>query len=311
MPEYHIPVLFEEVMEGLDLKSDGVYFDGTLGGGGHTGGILARTASAKVIATDKDGEAIAAATAKLNAYQGRFFPHRADFKEYARVLEEEGVDKLDGFLLDLGISSHQIDDEARGFSYLKENAPLDMRMDLNSPLSAREVVNGYEEKGLKNLLKEYGEEQFASSIARKIVAEREKGRIETCGQLKEIVESCYPAKLRTPACARKTFQAIRIEVNGELRGLRECVQGLTRRLKIGGRGCVITFHSLEDRIIKQVFAEMNTACTCPKSFPVCVCGKKREVELIGRKPYTAGEEELKQNTRSKSAKLRVVRKISE
>lgn len=307
---YHRPVLLEEVIRGLDLKENGIYFDGTAGGGGHSFAILDREPTATLVATDKDAEAIEAAGKRLSPFAGRYRLVKSDFKGYARVLDELGVEKLDGFLLDLGISSHQIDDGERGFSYLKGVA-LDMRMDRDSSLTAREVVNCYSEEKLYRILKDYGEERFSSSIVRNLVRARAKKPIETCGELKEIVEESIPVKFRTPACARQTFQAIRIEVNGELDGLSECVTGLARRLKKGGRGCVITFHSLEDRIVKQAFAALAQGCSCPKSFPVCVCGKKKEVEPVTKKPITASEEELRENSRSKSAKLRVIEKISE
>ncbi len=308
---YHRPVLLEETIAGLDLKPNGVYLDGTAGGGGHSYEILSREPTARLIATDKDEEAIAAAKERLKPFEGRFSLYHTDFKNYDEALREEGVGQLDGFLLDLGVSSHQIDDASRGFSYLKEDAPLDMRMDRQSPISAREVVNGYDELSLVRILREYGEERFAPVIARKIVSARAKKEISTCGELARLAEESYPARYRTPACARQTFQAIRIEVNGELEGLRACLKGLVGRLKKGGRGCVITFHSLEDRIVKQTFAELNAACVCPKSFPVCVCGKKREIELVGKQPITASEAELRENSRSKSAKLRIARKITE
>ena len=311
MSDYHQPIMLREVVEGLALKDGGIYFDGTLGGGGHSLGILSGNPTVKLIATDKDDEAIAEAGKKLSPYEGRFKLHRTDFKNFEEVLDSEGVDKLDGYLLDLGISSHQIDDESRGFAYKNGNAPLDMRMDRRKEFTAKDVVNGYSEEELKRILREYGEEQYAPSIARNIIREREKHEIITCKELEEIVERSVPAKYRFSACARKTFQAIRIEVNGELDGLKECVTALTRRLKKGGRACVMTFHSLEDRIVKQVFRDLSTACTCPKEFPVCVCGRKQEIELITRKPLTASEEEIQNNSRSKSAKLRIAEKIIE
>ena len=209
----------------------------------------------------------------------------------------------------MGISSHQIDTRERGFAYMSDDAPLDMRMDDRAQLTAKEVVNGYSEEALLRILREYGEESYASSIVRNIVRERAKGEIATCGALRSVIEESVPAAYRYHACARKTFQAIRIEVNGELDGLKECVEGLTRRLKKGGRACILTFHSLEDRIVKNVFRAMSEGCTCPKSFPVCVCGKKQEIELVSRKPLTASEEEQRSNPRSTSAKLRIARKV--
>lgn len=306
---YHLPIMKEEVISGLNLRDGGIYFDGTVGGAGHSYEILARNPSVKLIATDKDEDAIKAATERLKDFEGRFKLFRTDFKHFEEVFEEAGIQEIDGYLLDLGISSHQIDDEERGFSYKNGNVPLDMRMDRRSEFTAREVVNGYSEEELRKLLREYGEEAFAASIARNIVRKRSVRAIETCKELEEIVEESVPAKYRFNACARKTFQAIRIEVNGELNGLRECVEGLTRRLKKGGRGCILTFHSLEDRIVKEVFRDMNTTCTCPKDFPVCVCGKVQEIILPTRKPITASEEEIKNNSRSKSAKLRIAEKI--
>lgn len=306
---YHLPVMKEEVLQGLRLRDGGVYFDGTVGGAGHSYEILARNPNVRLIATDKDGDAIEEAEKRLSAFKGRYKLYRTDFKQYEEVFGQAGIDQIDGYLLDLGISSHQIDDEERGFSYKNGNAPLDMRMDRRSSLTAREIVNGYSEEALRTLLRNYGEENFAASIARNIVRRRAQKEIQTCRELEEIVEESVPAKYRFNACARKTFQAIRIEVNGELEGLRECVQGLTRKLKKGGRGCVLTFHSLEDRIVKQVFRDMSTACTCPKEFPVCVCGKVQEIILPVKKPITASEEEAEHNSRSKCAKLRIAEKI--
>ncbi len=309
MGEYHRPIMVDEVVRGLCLRRGGVYLDCTLGGGGHSRAILEAEAGARLIGTDKDDEAIAEATKRLEPFSDRVSLHRTDFKNFARVLGEEGVDKLDGFVIDLGVSSHQIDDEARGFAYRKKDAPLDMRMDRRNALTAEEVVNGYSEERLVRLFREYGEEAFAAPIARKIALARGKGRIRTTGELEALVEEGIPPRYRSAACARKVFQAIRIEVNGELDGLYECIVGLLRRLRPEGRGCVLTFHSLEDRIVKQAFRDLSTDCTCPKNFPVCVCGKKREIEPVGRKPLTASEEEIAENPRSKSAKLRIARRL--
>ena len=308
MEFYHKPVLLKEVLEGLQLKDGGLYYDATVGGGGHSFAMLSSSPTLRLVATDKDGEAIEAANKRLAPFQGRYKLFRTDYKNWADVL---GGEQLDGFLIDLGISSHQIDDESRGFAYRADDAPLDMRMDTRSALTAADVVNGYPEEKLKKLLREYGEEPFAPLIAKNVVRERELQPIETCGQLRRIVENSLPAKLRSAACARQTFQAIRIEVNGELTGLKECVKGLVGKLKKGGRACVITFHSLEDRIVKQVFREMAQGCTCPKYFPVCTCGKRKEVEEITRKPIVASAKEQEENPRSKSAKLRIVQKITE
>lgn len=309
MSGYHRPIMVDEVLEGLDIRAGGVYFDGTAGGGGHSFAILAADPTVRLVATDKDGDAIREVTERLSPFAGRYKLYRTDFKNFASVLDDAGVEKLDGYLLDLGISSHQIDTRERGFAYMSDDAPLDMRMDDRAQLTAKEVVNGYSEEALLRILREYGEESYASSIVRNIVRERAKGEIATCGALRSVIEESVPAAYRYHACARKTFQAIRIEVNGELDGLKECVEGLTRRLKKGGRACILTFHSLEDRIVKNVFRAMSEGCICPKSFPVCVCGKKQEIELVSRKPLTASEEEQRSNPRSTSAKLRIARKV--
>ena len=309
MSEYHRPIMVEEVLDGLQIRPGGIYFDGTAGGGGHSFAILASDPTVRLVATDKDEDAIRAAGERLSPYAGRFRLYRSDFKNYETVFSDAGVGQIDGYLLDLGISSHQIDTSSRGFAYMSDDAPLDMRMDNRASLTAEAVVNEYSEDALLRILRDYGEETFASAIVRRIVSERRQGRIGTCGALRAIVEASVPAKYRYNACARKTFQAIRIEVNGELEGLADCVRGLTRRLKPGGRGCILTFHSLEDRIVKTVYREMSTGCTCPKTFPVCVCGHKKEIEPVGSKPLVAGEEERRENPRSTSAKLRIVRKV--
>lgn len=310
MQPYHLPVMPEEVVRGLNLTSGGVYFDGTVGGGGHSEAILRADPTVKLIGTDRDGEAIEASAERLSPFEGRFQLYRSNYKDFDDVLDRAGVERLDGVLLDFGISSHQIDDEKRGFSYRSTSAPLDMRMDRDSGLTAKLVVNEYEPDKLLRILRDYGEEQFAPLIVKNIVKERAKGGIETCGQLARIVEESIPPRFRSAACARQTFQAIRIEVNGELEGLGDCVKGLVRRLKRGGRICVLTFHSLEDRIVKQAFRELESDCVCPKSLPVCVCGKKKEIELVNKKPITASEREIGQNPRAKSAKLRIAEKVS-
>ena len=306
----HKPVLLEECMQGLLLKAGGVWFDGTVGGGGHSYEILKRTSpSGQLIATDLDENAIAAASARLSEFSGRFRIYKNNYKNYAAVLEEAGVAELDGVLLDFGVSSFQLDERERGFSYMQD-APLDMRMDASAPFTAEDAVNGYTEEELAKILKEYGEERFAKIIARNIAAARKKARIRTTGELAKIVEESIPAKFRQNGpCARKTFQAIRIEVNGELDGLEEAVKGLALRLKKGGRICILTFHSLEDRIVKNAFRDLATDCICDKSLPVCVCGKKKEVEIITHKPLTASAEELQNNSRAKSAKLRIAERV--
>ena len=303
--------MLEECMQGLQPTSGGIYFDGTLGGGGHSYEILRRSSpEGKLIATDLDDEAIAAATQKLSPFEGRFSIHKSNFKNFEEVLAEEGVDFLDGVMLDFGISSHQIDEPERGFSYMCSDAPLDMRMDMTAPLTAEEVINEYPQKKLAEILKEYGEEKFASQIAANVVKARERSRIKTCGEFVKIIEESIPKKFQQngPA-ARKSFQAVRIEVNGELSGLYEAVLGLTRRLKKGGRIAILTFHSLEDRIVKNAFRYLETDCICPKELPVCVCGKKKEIEVLTKKPVVAGPKEMVINSRSRSAKLRVAQKI--
>ena len=307
----HKPVMPNECMDGLALKNGGVWFDGTVGGGGHSYEILKRTApNGRLIATDLDDEAIAAATARLKEFDGRFEIYKSNYKDFATVFEKAGVDEIDGALLDFGVSSHQLDDSDRGFTYRNANAPLDMRMNTSAYLTAEIVLNTYSENDLARILKIYGEETFAKQIARNVVKYREKQPLKTSGEFAEIIRNSIPAKFRFGApCERKSFQAIRIEVNGELDGLYELVINLTRRLKKGGRIAILTFHSLEDRIVKEAFRELEKPCTCPGNFPVCVCGKKPEIKTITKKPITASDEELEYNSRSKCAKLRVAERI--
>ena len=307
----HKPVMLEECMEGLSLKEGGTYFDGTVGGGGHSYEILKRTApSGRVIATDLDDEAIEAAGKHLQEFGGRFEIYKSNYKDFSIVFDRAGIDKIDGALLDFGVSSHQIDDEDRGFTYRKADAPLDMRMNTSAYLTAEIVLNTYSEEALARILKTYGEETFAKQIARNIVKYREQKPLKTSGEFAEIIRNSIPAKFRYGApCERKSFQALRIEVNGELEGLYELVISLTRRLKKGGRIAILTFHSLEDRIVKEAFRELESPCTCPGNFPVCVCGKEPEIKIITKKPITASMEELEYNSRSKCAKLRVAEKI--
>lgn len=307
----HKPVMPEECMEGLALKHGGIYFDGTIGGGGHSYEILKRTApNGRLIATDLDDEAIAAASKRLQEFNGRFEIYKSNYKDFSIVFERAGIEKIDGALLDFGVSSHQIDDEDRGFSYRKADAPLDMRMNTSAYLTAEIVLNTYPEETLARILKMYGEETFAKQIARNVVKYREQKPLKTSGEFAEIIRSSIPAKFRFGApCERKSFQALRIEVNGELDGLYELVLSLTRRLKKGGRIAILTFHSLEDRIVKEAFKYMESPCTCPGNFPVCVCGKKPEIKIITKKPITASAEELEYNSRSKCAKLRIAERI--
>ena len=306
----HKPVMLAECIEALDIKPNGIYLDGTMGGGGHSREIAKRlTAGGRLIAVDRDADAHEAARERLREYIDRVTFIRDDFKNACADLVELGIGGLDGVLLDLGVSSWQLDSAERGFSYMKD-APLDMRMDRSAGESAYEVVNGYTESELVRILREYGEEKLAGRIAARIVREREKAPIRTTLQLAELVAGCYPAatmhKFGNPA--KRTFQAIRIEVNGELEGLSEAVTALARRLVPGGRMAVITFHSLEDRIVKNAFRQMSLSCTCPPDFPVCVCGKVKEVELVNSKPITASAAELRENPRAESAKLRIIRR---
>ncbi|MDE6104868.1 MAG: 16S rRNA (cytosine(1402)-N(4))-methyltransferase RsmH, partial [Clostridia bacterium] len=298
-------------MQGLNIKDGGTYFDGTVGGGGHSFEILKRSApTGKLIATDLDEDAIKAATDRLSGFSGRFQIYKSDYKDYREVLDLANVQSLDGVMLDFGVSSYQLDNGERGFSYMNPDAPLDMRMDRSQDLNAEILLNTYSQRELARILREYGEERFAPDIAANIVKSRAEKPLKTSGELSKIIESSIPAKFRQNGpCARKSFQAIRIAVNGELEGLYECVVGLTRRLKKGGRIAILTFHSLEDRIVKQAFKFLETDCICDKSLPVCVCGKKKEIEIITKKPITADEAETKINSRSKCAKLRIAEKI--
>lgn len=312
MSEYkHVPVMLSECMDGLKLKSGGVYFDGTLGGGGHSYEILKRTSpDGKLVATDLDDYAIGRAKDRLKEFDGRFTIVKDNFKNFRKIKENLEIDGFDGILLDLGVSSFQLDDRSRGFSYMAEDELLDMRMNQANPLTAITIINEYSEKELKKILSEYGEEKFSDRIARNIVAARSKSRIETVGRLNEIINESIPAKFKNDGHpSKRTFQALRIEVNGELDGLKEAITDMARGLKKGGRLAVITFHSLEDRIVKRVFKDLETDCICDKSLPVCVCGKKKEIEIITKHPITASEEEQALNGRSKSAKLRIAEKV--
>ena len=298
-------------MSGLKLKDGGTYFDGTLGGGGHSFEILKRTSpNGRLVATDLDDYAISRAKERLKEFDGRFTIVKDNFKNFRDIKERLGIDGFDGILLDLGVSSFQLDDRSRGFSYMAEDEILDMRMNKDNPLTAITIINEYSEKELKRILSEYGEEKFSDRIARNIVAERSKNRIETVGRLNEIINESIPAKFKNDGHpSKRTFQALRIEVNGELDGLGEAITDMARGLKKGGRLAVITFHSLEDRIVKRVFKELENDCICDKSLPVCVCGKKKEIEIVTKHPITASEEEQVANGRSKSAKLRIAERV--
>ena len=307
----HISVMKEECIEALRIKKGGIYFDGTLGGGGHSYEILKRSSpDGKLIATDLDDYAILRAGERLSEFGDRFTPVKSNFKNFKSIATELAPEGFDGILLDLGVSSFQLDDRSRGFSYLGEDELLDMRMDKGNPLSAKTVVNTYSESELKRILSEYGEERFSGSIARNIVLARKNKEISTIGELNAVIEKSIPAKFKKDGHpSKRTFQALRIEVNGELEGLYETVLDMARGLKKGGRLAILTFHSLEDRIVKRAFRELETDCVCDKSLPVCVCGKKREIKIITKHPMLPTDEELKNNSRSKSAKLRIAEKI--
>lgn len=307
----HLPVMPRECIEGLAIKPDGIYLDGTTGGGGHSLLIAERLGeSGRLIAFDKDEEALRAAKNKLRDHLGKVTFVHDDFASACGRLDELGIEALDGVLLDLGVSSYQIDNAERGFSYIKD-APLDMRMDRGQDLDAYKVVNGYPRERLESIFRDYGEERLARRIAAKIEERRAEAPVATTLELAELVAGCYPpgTRYKYGNPAKRVFQAIRIEVNGELDRLSESVTALARRLRRGGRMAVITFHSLEDRIVKNAFRELSLSCTCPPDFPVCVCGKVKEVELVNAKPITASPEELKANPRAESAKLRIVKRI--
>lgn len=306
----HISVLFEESIKALDIRENAIYADGTLGGGGHSEGILRQNATCRLIGIDQDSEAIAAASERLKPFGNRFTAVKANFCEIKGILDKLGIDRLDGAILDLGVSSYQLDNAKRGFSYMKD-APLDMRMDRESELSAYDVINSYPEDKLARVFFEYGEEKWSKRIAEFIVKQRAVSPIETTGALVDIIKAAIPKKARAEGGhpAKRVFQAVRIEVNGELRILEQAVRDFVSCLKPGGRLAVITFHSLEDRIVKKTFAELAKGCICPKDFPVCVCGRKPSVKIISRKPVLPSAQEEKENPRSKSAKLRVVEKL--
>ena len=306
----HISVLLEESVKALDIKEDGVYVDGTLGGGGHSYRILAQCPKTALIGIDRDPEAIEAAKKRLNEFSGRVTFVNRNFSEIKDILNELGIEFINGAVLDLGVSSYQLDNAGRGFSYMN-NAPLDMRMNRSDDLSAYDVINRYSLDELTRIFFEYGEEKWSRRIADFIVREREKKPIETTFELVDIIKAAIPKKARLDGGhpAKRIFQAVRIEVNGELRILEDAIKDFIDVLAPGGRLAVITFHSLEDRIVKQTFAALAKGCTCPKEFPVCVCGKKPQIRLLTRKPIEPGKEEIENNSRSKSAKLRVAEKL--
>ena len=319
----HTPVLLDEVLENLEIKPNGVYVDCTLGGAGHSSKILEKLETGLLVGFDKDQEAIDASTKKLSKIWKVFSKDnikknnekscliiKDDFKNSPSVLTELGITNVDGILIDLGVSSHQLDTAERGFSF-KKDAPLDMRMDSSQSLTAKQIVNSYSEEQLRNLFKEYGEEEFAFSIAKNICKARALKEIETTLELNEIIENSMPKKVvfSRGGAAKKVFQALRIEVNGELNLLKETIENLIKFLCPGGRIAIISFHSLEDRIVKNVFKDLAQGCICPKNFPICVCNHKATIEIVTRKPIVASEKEQLENSRSTCAKLRVAKKL--
>ena len=304
----HTSVLLNESIELLNVKDGGIYVDGTLGGGGHSEAIL-KKANCRLIGIDRDDDALKAAGERLKPYGDRVTLVKSNFKDIVSVLDDLGIDKIDGCILDLGVSSYQLDTVERGFSY-QHSAPLDMRMDQNQYTSAFNIVNEYSVKELTRIFRDYGEEKWAPRIAQYIVSEREKGSINTTGELVEIIKKAIPVSARRtgPHPAKRTFQAIRIEVNNELGILENTVKSVNERLNVGGRMCVITFHSLEDRIIKHTMLNLQNPCTCPPRIPVCICGNKPSAKVI-TKAVLPSEKELEENPRSKSAKLRAMERI--
>ena len=303
----HKSVLLEETIEGLRVKPDGIHVDGTLGGAGHAGEVCRRlSAKGRFIGIDQDQDAIIAAGERLAVYGERVTVIRSNYCYMVDELKKLGIRQVDGILLDLGVSSYQLDNGERGFSY-RTDAPLDMRMDQRQTRTAADIINGYEEKELYRIIRDYGEDKFAKNIAKHIVAARQKAPIRTTGELTEIIRQSIPMKVQATGGhpAKRTFQAVRIELNRELDVLRESLDGMIDILSDGGRICVITFHSLEDRIVKTIFRKNENPCTCPPDFPVCVCGKKSRGKVITRKPILPGRQEQEENPRSKSAKLRI------
>lgn len=307
----HVSVLLNETIEQLHIRPDGIYVDGTLGGGGHAYEVCRRLSpKGRLIGIDQDAAAIEAAGERLLEFGDQVTIVRSNYCNMRLELQKLGIDRVDGILLDLGVSSYQLDSAERGFTYRKD-APLDMRMDRRQSKTAREIVNEYSEQELFRVIRDYGEDKSAKNIARHIAAAREKKPIETTGELVEIIKNAVPAKVRMSGGhpAKKTFQAIRIELNRELEVLKDSLDDMIDLLKPGGRICVITFHSLEDRLVKTIFKTNENPCTCPSNFPVCVCGNKPKGRLAVKKPIVPGEEELTKNKRSKSAKLRVFERI--
>lgn len=305
----HYSVMLTETIENLNIRPDGIYVDGTLGGGGHASEVCKRLTTGHFYGIDQDDAAIAAASKRLEAYGDIVTVIRNNYCNAKAALAELGVEHVDGIVLDLGVSSYQLDTGERGFSY-RYDAPLDMRMDRRQTLTAKDIVNGYSQGDLFRIIRDYGEDKFAQNIAKHIVMAREKKEIETTTELNEIIKAAIPAKMRQNGHpSKQTYQAIRIECNRELEVLKAALSDLMDLLNPGGRLCIITFHSLEDRIVKTAFKNMENPCTCPPEFPVCVCGKKSTGRVITKKPILPSKEELEVNSRSKSAKLRVFEKL--
>lgn len=307
----HKSVLLQECIDGLKIKADGIYVDGTLGGAGHSYEICKSLGKdGRLIGIDQDADAIAAATARLSDFSDKVTVVRSNYCRIRQVMNELNISGVDGILLDLGVSSYQLDTAERGFTYREPDAPLDMRMDVRQELTARDIVNDYSEMELYRIIRDYGEDKFAKNIAKHIVKAREEHPIETAGELVELIRNAIPAKVRATGGhpAKRTFQAIRIECNKELEVLRDSLDDMIDLLNPGGRLCIITFHSLEDRIVKTHFKQNENPCICPPDFPVCVCGKKSQGHNVTRKPILPSEEELEFNKRSQSAKLRIFEK---
>ena len=311
----HKSVLLQETIENLNIKPDGIYVDGTLGGAGHSYEIAKRLSDkGRLIGIDQDADAIAAATERLAEYKDRVTIIRSNYAAMKSELQKIGITQVDGILLDLGVSSFQLDTPERGFTYREEDAPLDMRMDQRQSKTARDIVNGYSEQELYRIIRDFGEDRFAKNIAKHIVKVRQKKEIETTGELTEIIRASIPMKVQATGGhpAKRTFQAIRIELNRELEVLQDNLDEMIDLLADDGRFCIITFHSLEDRIVKTIFRKNENPCTCPPDFPVCVCGKKSKGKVITRKPILPSETEMETNPRSKSAKLRIFeRRVTE
>ena len=304
----HVSVLLNETVDNLVTAADGIYVDGTLGGGGHSFEICSRlTGNGRLIGIDQDEAAIRAATERLRPFGDRVTIVRSNYREMAAVLKDLGIFRVDGIMLDLGVSSYQLDEPERGFTYKDENAPLDMRMDTRQTRTARDILRDYSESELYRIIRDYGEDRFAKNIAKHIVAARQKKPIETTGELNDIIRGAIPAKVRATGGhpAKRTYQALRIELNRELEVLQDSLDEMIGLLNPGGRLCVITFHSLEDRIVKSNFKKNENPCTCPREFPICVCGKRPLGKVVTKKPILPSQEELADNKRSKSAKLRV------